>query len=232
MLRRATTQAAAGLWRARAAQGGGGGVSIGRGWARQCASAGAHAHADPKPGAVGEAKPEAAGGDDGAVDAEGGDGGATAALAEKDAAIAALNDRVLRGLAEMENVRAIARRDVEGARDFGIAKFARGLLDVADNLGLALRAVPPEDLEAGGVLQGLHQGVEATERELHKVLRQHGVEKFGEKGDVFDPNRHQALFETPADDVEPGVVVDVTKTGYAIKDRVLRPAEVGVSKAA
>lgn len=95
-----------------------------------------------------------------------------------------------------------------------------------------MRVVPDERLAADDVLRGLHEGVEATERELQKVLNQNGVEKFGEKGDVFDPNRHQALFEAPTSEVDPGTVVDVTKTGYAIGDRVLRPAEVGVSKAA
>jgi molecular chaperone GrpE len=153
-------------------------------------------------------------------------------LAKKDAAIAELNDRALRALAEMENVRAIARRDVAQAREFGITAFARGLLVVADNLGLALHAVPEEHLEKDHILQALHTGVKATEAELLKVFRQNGVEQFGALGDAFDPNRHQALFEAPSDSTAPGMVVDVTKVGYAIGDRVLRPAEVGVSKAA
>lgn len=153
-----------------------------------------------------------------------------ATLAEKDRAILELNDRVLRGLAEMENVRSIARRDVDNAREFGITSFAKGLLSVADNLGLALRAVPKERIEADDVLRGLHSGVEATERELQKVLSQNGVVKFGAVGDTFDPNRHQALFEAPDPSVEAGTVLDVTKTGYVIGERVLRPAEVGVSK--
>jgi molecular chaperone GrpE len=153
-------------------------------------------------------------------------------LAKKDAAIAELNDRALRALAEMENVRAIARRDVAQAREFGITAFARGLLVVADNLGLALHAVPEENLQKDHTLQALHTGVKATEAELLKVFRQNGVEQFGAVGDAFDPNRHQALYEAPSDSAAPGMVVDVTKVGYAIGDRVLRPAEVGVSKAA
>lgn len=166
-------------------------------------------------------------------DAEGGSGEPDLAekLAEKDAAILELNDRVLRGLAEMENVRSIARRDVDNAREYGIASFAKGLLGVADNLGLALRAVPQERIDSDESVRGLHSGVEATERELQKVLSQNGVVKFGAVGDAFDPNRHQALFEAPDPSVEPGTVVDVTKTGYAIGERILRPAEVGVSKA-
>jgi molecular chaperone GrpE len=183
-----------------------------------------------------QAPPEAMSDDSSAEDGAEPVGAATsdlaAELAEKDAAIAGLNDRVLRALAEMENVRSIARRDVANAREFGITSFARGLLDVADNLGLALHAVPRDRLEGDEVLRGLHEGVEATERELLKVLKQNGVERFGAAGDVFDPNRHQALFEAPSDEFEPGVVLDVAKTGYAIGDRLLRPAEVGVSKAA
>lgn len=152
------------------------------------------------------------------------------ALAEKDAEIELLKDRVLRALAEMENVRTIARRDVENARAFGISTFAKGLLDVSDNLGFALAAVP-EASRAEGEVKGLFEGVQGTERELAKVLKKNGVEKFGAKGDAFDPMKYQALFEVPTKDEEPGVVVEVAKTGYLIGERLLRPAEVGVSKA-
>jgi molecular chaperone GrpE len=153
-------------------------------------------------------------------------------LAKKDSAIAELNDRALRALAEMENVRAIARRDVVHAREFGITAFARGLLVVADNLGLALNAVPDENLKKDMHLEALHTGVKATESELLKVFRQNGVEQFGSVGETFDPNRHDALYEAPSDTAKPGTIVDVAKVGYAIGDRVLRPAEVGVAKSA
>lgn len=160
-----------------------------------------------------------------------GSGDIAASLAEKDAVIADLKDRSLRALAEMENVRAIARRDVAIARDFGITNFARSLLVVADNLSLALRAVPEDKIRDDQVLASLHQGVEATENELQKVLAQHGVKRFGEVGEVFDPNRHQALFEAPSETAQPGTVLDITKVGYSIGERILRPAEVGVVKA-
>lgn len=153
-----------------------------------------------------------------------------AALAEKDAEIEVLKDRVLRALAEMENVRTIARRDVENARAFGISAFAKGLLDVADNLGFALAAVP-EAARADGDVKTLFEGVQGTERELAKVLKMNGIEKFGAKGDAFDPMKYQALFEVPTKDEEPGVVVEIAKTGYSMGERLLRPAEVGVSKA-
>lgn len=158
----------------------------------------------------------------------------TALVAEKDAELSALNDRTLRVLAEMENVRTIARRDVANAEQYGVARFARGLLDVADNLGLALAAVPEEQTQGGDAdpqLAGLYAGVAATERELLKVFSQHGLERFGAVGDAFDPERYQALYEAPAEAGEPGTVVAVQKMGYTIGERVLRPAEVGVAKA-
>lgn len=147
--------------------------------------------------------------------------------------VAELKDRVLRELAEMENVRTIARRDVENAKRYSILPFATSLLSVADNLGLALKAVPQETLDDPNNVQlkGLYFGVGATEAELLKVFAQYGITRFGVIGDRFDPNRYQALFQAPVQGHEPGSVIDVTKTGYAMGDRVLRPAEVGVCKA-
>lgn len=154
-------------------------------------------------------------------------------LSAKEEELAALNDRVLRVLAEMENVRTIARRDVENARRYAIVPFANGLLSVADNLGLALKAVPEELLAdpTHAQLKGLFFGVGATEQELLKVFAQHGITRFGEIGEKFDPNKYQAVFEAPSPDHEPGTVIDVAKLGYAIGERILRPAEVGVAKA-
>lgn len=154
-------------------------------------------------------------------------------LSAKDEELAALNDRVLRVLAEMENVRTIARRDVENARRYAIMPFANGLLSVADNLGLALKAVPQEVMDEPGQaqLKGLYNGVGATEKELLKVFSQHGIIRYGQVGEKFDPNRYQAVFESPSPGKEPGTIIDVAKLGYAIGDRILRPAEVGVCKA-
>lgn len=154
-------------------------------------------------------------------------------LEEKENKIAELNDRTLRVLAEMENVRMIARRDVDNAKRYAIAPFANSLLSVADNLGLALKAVPQEALDDPNnqQLKGLFVGVGATEAELLKVFAKHGITRFGDVGDKFDPNRYQALFEAPMAEHEPGTVIDVSKLGYALGDRILRPAEVGVSRA-
>lgn len=157
----------------------------------------------------------------------------TKQLEEKELELASLNDRTLRVLAEMENVRMIARRDVDNAKQYSVMPFANGLLSVADNLGLALKAVPQEALDNpdNQQLKGLFTGVGATEAELLKVFSQHGISRFGDVGDRFDPNKYQAVFEAPSPDHEPGTVIDVTKLGYAIGDRILRPAEVGVAKA-
>ena len=152
---------------------------------------------------------------------------------EKESKIRELNDKTLRVLAEMENVRTIARRDVDNARKYGIFSFAKGLLHVADNLSLALRSVPEEkvsDKSTDPHLVGLYGGVKATEQELLKVFSQHGMVRYGEVGEQFDPLRHQALFEVPSATETPGIVVEITKQGYSIGDRILRPAEVGVSK--
>lgn len=149
-------------------------------------------------------------------------------LAEKDDKITELNDKSLRVLAEMENVRTIARRDVANAKQYGIVGFAKGLLDVADNLNLALKSVPEEKQQD----DALYTGVKATENELLKVFGQHGLKKYGAIGDTFDPELHQAMYEAPTDKVAPGIILDVTKEGYSIGERILRPAEVGVSKEA
>lgn len=155
-------------------------------------------------------------------------------LQDKDTQLAELNDRTLRALAEMENVRMIARRDVENARKYSIVPFAKSILTVADNLGLALSSVDKQHVEsndADPLLKGLYVGVGATESELLKVFSQYGISRFGKVGDKFDPNKYQALFEAPSEEHEPGTVINIQKVGYEMGDRVLRPAEVGVSRA-
>lgn len=155
-------------------------------------------------------------------------------LQEKDTQLAELNDRTLRALAEMENVRMIARRDVENARKYSIVPFAKSILTVADNLGLALGSVDKQHVDssdANPLLKGLYVGIGATESELLKVFSKYGISRFGTVGDKFDPNRYQALFEAPSEEHEPGIVINVQKVGYEMGDRILRPAEVGVSRA-
>jgi len=144
---------------------------------------------------------------------------------------AEMKDRVLRTLAEMENLRKRTDREVADARLYGASSFARDVLAVADNMRRALEAVPPEaraDAETG--MKSLVEGVELTERELLKALEKNGVRQFNPQGEKFDPNVHQAMYEVPDASVPAGSVVQVVQPGYMIGERVLRPALVGVSK--
>jgi molecular chaperone GrpE len=142
-----------------------------------------------------------------------------------------LRDRLLRTLAEMENLRKRTEREVADARLRGVTAFARDMLGVADNMRRALETVAPElrtSTQSGA--KALIDGVELTERELLKALEMNGVRQFTPQGEKFDPNLHQAIFEVPDATVPAGSVVQVVQPGYMIGERVLRPALVGVSK--
>jgi molecular chaperone GrpE len=141
-------------------------------------------------------------------------------------------DRVLRTLAEMENLRKRTDREVSDMRQYGIASFARDVLAVADNMERALEALDAELREtANPGVKALLDGVELTERELLKVLDKHGVKKYEpQKGDKFDPNLHQAMYELPDPSQPAGTVAQVVQPGYMIGERMLRPALVGVAK--
>ena len=142
-----------------------------------------------------------------------------------------LKDRALRLAAEMENLRRRAARDAQDAKAYSIANFARDMLQVADNLDRALEAVPAEAKESGDAgFKALVEGVELTGRAMLASLERHGVKKLDPKGERFDPNFHQAMFEVPDPSVPSGTVVQVVQTGYSIGERVLRPAMVGVAK--
>ncbi|WP_439372381.1 nucleotide exchange factor GrpE [Bradyrhizobium sp. PMVTL-01] len=148
---------------------------------------------------------------------------------QKEAAEA--RDRMLRTLAEMENLRKRTTKEVADARLYGITGFARDVLDIADNLQRALDAVPAEARAAADPgLTSLIEGVELTERSLLNALEKHGVKKFDPLGQKFDPNFQQAMFEVPDASVPSGTVVQVVQAGYTIGERVLRPALVGVAK--
>ncbi len=143
---------------------------------------------------------------------------------------AEMRDRLLRTLAEMENLRKRTEREVTDARLYGAANFARDILGVADNMRRALDAVTPElRASAESAVKALIDGVELTERELLKALEKNGMRQFSPQGAKFDPNLHQAMFEVPDATVPAGSVVQVVQPGYMIGERVLRPALVGVS---
>jgi len=140
-------------------------------------------------------------------------------------------DRLLRSLAEMENLRKRTERQVADARDYGIAAFARDILAVADNMERALGALDAELREkADAATKALLDGVELTERELLKVLEKHGVKKFEPLDEKFDPNTHQAMYEVSDPSRPAGTVAQVIQPGYMIGERVLRPALVAVAK--
>lgn len=140
-------------------------------------------------------------------------------------------DKLLRVLAEMENLRRRTDREIADARIYGISNFARDIVAVADNMARALGAFDAklrEQADAG--TKALLDGVELTERELDKVLEKHGVKKFDPLGQKFDPNLHQAMYEIPDASRPAGSVAQVVQPGYMIGDRVLRPALVAVAK--
>jgi molecular chaperone GrpE len=140
-------------------------------------------------------------------------------------------DKMLRTLAEMENLRQRTRREVADSKIYGITGFARDILDIADNLQRALDAVPAEAKAAADPgLKALIEGVELTERSLLNTLEKNDVRKFDPSGERFDPNFQQAMYEVPDPSVPAGTVVQVVQAGYMIGERVLRPALVGVSK--
>jgi molecular chaperone GrpE len=140
-------------------------------------------------------------------------------------------DKLLRTLAEMENLRRRTEREIADTRLYGISAFARDILAVADNMERALGALDAELREkADAGTKALLDGVELTERELLKVLEKHGVKKFEPLGEKFDPNLHQAMFELPDPSRPAGTVAQVVQPGYMIGERVLRPALVAVAK--
>src|ERR1700710_19003 len=154
--------------------------------------------------------------------------GSAEALAKE---IAETRDKMLRTLAEMENLRKRTSREVADARTYGISGFARDVLDIADNLQRALDAVPAEAKAAADPgLKALIEGVELTERSLLNTLEKKGVKKFDPSGEKLHPNFQQEMYEVPDPSVPAGTVVQVVQSGYMIGDRVLRPALVAVSK--
>ncbi|CAI8619792.1 unnamed protein product [Vicia faba] len=151
-----------------------------------------------------------------------------------------IQEKFLRTYAEMENVMDRTRREAENSKKFAIQNFAKSLLDVADNLGRASSVVKEsfskidtstDSTEAMKLLKTLLEGVEMTEKQLSEVLKKFGVEKFDPTNEPFDPHRHNAVFQIPDDSKPSGTVAAVLKAGYLLHDRVIRPAEVGVTQA-
>ncbi len=185
------------------------------GWAR-------NAGGEPAPEAAEEKAAEGGGSDsaEGEVDV-------AALLAEN----AELKEKLLRAMADMDNLRKRLEREKEEAVKYAAAQFARDMLSVSDNLSRALEAVPPEKREEGSeFLKNLIEGVEMTLKELLNTFERHNIRRIRPMGEKFDPNFHEAMFEVTDTDAETGTVVHVMQDGYTHHDRVLRPAMVGVAK--
>ncbi|CAH8275238.1 unnamed protein product [Arabidopsis lyrata] len=161
-------------------------------------------------------------------------------LSEKEEEIKKMKDKVLRTYAEMENVMDRTRRDAENTKKYAVQNFAKSLLDVADNLGRASSVVKEsfskldtseDSAGAAPLLKTLLEGVEMTEKQLAEVFKKFGMEKYDPINEPFDPNRHNAVFQVPDASKPEGTVAHVLKYGYTLYDRVIRPAEVGVTQA-
>jgi len=158
---------------------------------------------------------------------------AALASAELEALVAEnadMRDRLLRTMADMENLRRRTEREKIDTARYGITNFARDVLTVGDNLRRTIEHLPAEAASQDPALKSFLEGVELTERELHKVLERHGVTKIEPLGQRFDPNCHQAMFEVEDANVPEGTVANVMQAGYVIGDRCLRPALVAVAK--
>ena len=155
---------------------------------------------------------------------------AQAAQAAMEDALAAAQAEALYAKAEVQNVRRRAEKEVADAHAYSATKFARDILTVADNMARALDTIPA-GARKDEAWKGLVTGLEATSRELAAVFERHGIKRIETVGQPLDPNAHQAMMEIPTNEAEPGTIVQEIQAGYRIKDRLLRPALVGVAKA-
>lgn len=158
-------------------------------------------------------------------------------LKERDAKIKELQEAILYGKADYQNLQRRSRDEKAQAGDVAITKLARDLTNTLDILHLALRSVPeelrtaPKDLDIKDprrVVADLFSGVDLTSKSMLDMLRTHGIVQFDPTGEKFDPKEHEALYQAPVPGKEPGTVLECSKIGYKIKDRLLRAAEVGV----
>ena len=139
------------------------------------------------------------------------------------------NSKALYAAAEAQNVRRRLEQELQQATSYAAAGFARDMLAIKDHLDRALAAVG-EDLRADKTASQFLAGIEATSRELEAVFQRHGISRVKSVGEALDPHRHQAMIEIPSADAEPGTIVEEMQPGYTMKDRLLRPALVGVAK--
>jgi molecular chaperone GrpE len=150
-------------------------------------------------------------------------------LGELERELEEVRQHVLYAQAETQNVRRRLEQEKQSAAQYAATAFARDMLSVKDNLERALAAIP-EDLRGDERMKGLIAGIEATGRELDSAFQRHGIVRIEAMGQALDPHLHQAMMEIPNDEAEPGTIVQEMQAGYTIKDRLLRPALVGVAR--
>jgi molecular chaperone GrpE len=151
-------------------------------------------------------------------------------IGELEGQIKDLTDRLLRAHAEMDNMRKRGERERAETAKYAITRFAQDVVSIGDNLQRAMTAVPADGAEASPALKALRDGVAMTERELVNVLGRHGITRIDPLGDLFNPHQHQAVMKQQRPDVAAGTVIQVFQVGYAIEERVLRPAMVVVAE--
>ncbi|KAG7818551.1 hypothetical protein KL942_002626 [Ogataea angusta] len=149
-------------------------------------------------------------------------------LLAKDKECAELKDRYVRSVADFRNLQETTKREMQKAKDFALQQFAKDLLESIDNFGHALNAVKEETLKSNQEVAQLYEGVKMTRDVFEKTLARHGLSKIDPVDEPFDPNRHEATFQAPAEGKEPGTVFHVQQPGFELNGRVLRPAKVGV----
>lgn len=154
----------------------------------------------------------------------------SARVAELEVKLAEATDRMLRALAETDNIRKRAEKERADTAKFAVTSFARDLLTVADNLRRALAAFPESERTANAAVASLYAGIEATERGLLKTFEGMGIRKIEPLGEPFNPNFHEVMFEADMPDKAPGTIIQLIDPGYMIHERLLRPARVGIAK--
>jgi molecular chaperone GrpE len=151
-------------------------------------------------------------------------------LQQKDKELAEMKNHYARAVADFRNLQETTKKEIQKAKDFALQKFAKDLLESVDNFALALQSVKEETLKNNKELANLVEGVNMTKNVFEKTLSKYGVEKIDPMGEQFDPNQHEATFEIPQPDKEPGTVMHVQQVGFTLNSRVLRPAKVGLVK--
>lgn len=151
-------------------------------------------------------------------------------LDKKDKDLADMKNLYAKAVADFRNLQDTTKKEMQKSKDFALQKFAKDLLESLDNFELALRSVKEETLNTSEEVKNLYEGVSMTRSVFEKTLTKHGIEKIDPMGEQFDPNHHEATFEIPQPDKEPGTVFHVQQLGYTLNNRVLRPAKVGLVK--